>query len=189
MDPKNDTKTRAIDLGRHYLQTLGFNGFSFQKIADELGIKKASLHYYFASKEDMGLALLKDYEEAYERWTTKVSPLSAEKKLEQMLNVFCKMGLDHKKICPAGVLCADFNTLPNNMKKRLIEFHHIQRQWMIDTLKQGVQEKSLRKDLSIEATADLFLTSIQGGLQVARLRGDMESFKKMIRLLIKNIST
>lgn len=182
-----DTKNRALDLGRHYLQTLGFNGFSFQTIADELGIKKASLHYHFASKEDMGIALIMDYELAYEKWTKKVSSLSAKEKLEQMLNVFCKMGLDHNKICPAGVLSADFNTLPENMKEYLVQFHHTQRSWMIQTLKQGVKEKSFRKNLNIEATADLFLCSIQGGLQVARLRGEIESFKKMTKGLIKSL--
>lgn len=182
-----DTRTRALDLGRHYLQTQGFNGFSFQMIADELGIKKASLHYYFASKEDMGLALLKDYEESYEKWTAKVASLSADKKLEQMLQVFCKMGLDHKKICPAGAFCVDLNTLPANIKKRLLQFHGIQREWMIQTLRQGVKEKTFRKNLKIEATADLFLSTIQGGMQVARLRGEVESFRKMIKNLFENL--
>ena len=70
-----DTKTRALDLARHYLQTLGFNGFSFQTVADALGIKKASLHYYFASKEDLALALLDGYISEYENWIIKVADL------------------------------------------------------------------------------------------------------------------
>jgi TetR/AcrR family transcriptional repressor of nem operon len=76
-----DTKTKALDLGREYLQTLGFSGFSFQTIADTLGIKKASLHYYFASKEEMGLALLNDYEESHKNWKrwSKVLSRSVQK--------------------------------------------------------------------------------------------------------------
>lgn len=182
-----DTKTRALDLGRHYLQTRGFNGFSFQTIADELGIKKASLHYYFASKEEMGMALLDDYEEAYIRWAKKVEELSAKKKLERMFDLFFKISLDEQKICPSGVLCSDFNTLPDNMKERLSTFHQTQRKWLIKTLRQGVRDKSFRKDLKISATADLLLSAIQGGLQMARLRGESSTFKAVCRTLAASI--
>ncbi len=183
-----DTRTRALNLSRHYLQTLGFNGFSFQTIADALGIKKASLHYHFASKEDLGLALLEEYEKSYKDWTRKIESLSAQKKLEQMLVVFYKMALDENKICPSGVLCSDFNTLPKNMKKQLLKFHEFQRTWLKETLRQGVQEKAFRKDLNIDATADLLLASIQGGLQMARLRGESETFKAFTKNLLKNLS-
>ncbi len=50
-EKSNNTKKEALQLAKNYLQTLGFNGFSFQTIADALGIRKASLHYYFSSKE------------------------------------------------------------------------------------------------------------------------------------------
>lgn len=83
-----DTKTKALDLAREYLQTMGFSGFSFQTIADTLGIKKASLHYYFASKEEMGLALFSDYEESHKNWALKVQDLPAKVKLEKMVKGF-----------------------------------------------------------------------------------------------------
>lgn len=184
-----DTRNRALDLGRHYLQTLGFNGFSFQTIADELGIKKASLHYYFASKEDMGLAILEDYEKAFDRWTTKVKALPAHKKIEQMFQIFFKMALDNKKICPVGVLCADFNTISKRMKKKLLAFHQKQRNWLKTTLRQGVREKSFHKNLNISASADLIMITIQGGVQMARLRGEIKSFKSTGKSLIVSLST
>jgi TetR/AcrR family transcriptional regulator len=36
----------------------GYNGASIQKIADRAGLPKASIHYYFVSKENLYLALL-----------------------------------------------------------------------------------------------------------------------------------
>ena len=183
-----DTRTRALDLARHYLQTLGFNGFSFQTIADSLGIRKASLHYYFASKEDLGIALLEEYRKAYEEWTASVAKLTAHKKLEQMFKIFYKMSLDNNKICPAGGLSADFNSLSVKMKKKLLEFHTIQRSWLIETLQEGVQEKSLKKKLAIEETADLILAAIQGGVQIARMRGETQSFKASSKNLLASIS-
>jgi TetR/AcrR family transcriptional repressor of nem operon len=83
-----DTKSQALSLAKKYLQTMGFSGFSFQTIADALGIKKASLHYYFASKEDMGLALIEDYIAGQIAWSEKVQDLTSKIKLEKMIKGF-----------------------------------------------------------------------------------------------------
>jgi len=40
------------------VQVRGFNGFSYADIAAELHITKASLHYHFATKADLGEALI-----------------------------------------------------------------------------------------------------------------------------------
>lgn len=182
-----DTKTRALDLARHYLQTLGFNGFSFQTVADALGIKKASLHYYFASKEDLALALLDGYTQEYEKWTAKVADLPTAKKLELMFQIFTKMAQDKKQICPAGALCSDYNSLSPKAKRRLLDLHNTQKEWLLKTLKEGVKDKTLRADLSPQATADQFMASIQGGIQIARLRGEADSFKALTKNLLKDI--
>jgi Transcriptional regulator len=183
-----NTKAKALELGGYYLQTLGFNGFSFQNIADELGIKKASLHYYFPSKEDFGLSLIEEYEKAYIAFTEKLSPLSAPKKLDQMFQMFYRMTDDGKKICPTGVLCSDFNSLSKGMKKRLLAFYELQRSWLKETLKQGIQEKEFKKDLNVELQVELIATFIQGSLQVARLRGEAETFKSSAKALIKSLA-
>ena len=183
-----NTRAKALELGGFYLQTLGFNGFSFQTIADELGIKKASLHYYFPSKEDFGLSLIEEYEQAYVQYAEKLSPLSASKKLDQMFTMFYRMADGGKKICPTGVLCSDFNSLSKNMKKRLLAFYDLQRSWIKETLKQGMKEKEFKPDLNIELQTELISTFIQGSLQIARLRGEAETFKSSAKALIKSLS-
>jgi len=82
-----DMRTEALKLGQDYLQKLGFNGFSFQTIADSLGIKKPSLHYYFATKQDLGLALIEEYKYQYESWTQKVHLLPAKDKIEKIASI------------------------------------------------------------------------------------------------------
>lgn len=182
------TRSRAIELGCHYLQTRGYNGFSFQTVADALGIKKASLHYYFASKEDLGLALLDTYQKSYTEWTEKQSHLPAPKKLEQMFQMFSQIICEKNKICPAGVLSADFESLSKRMKKRLQEFHQTQKNWIAATLKEGIEKKQFKKNLNPDTTADLILASVQGGIQVARLREDPRYFKALGKNLMGMIS-
>jgi TetR/AcrR family transcriptional repressor of nem operon len=183
----SDTKTQALELAKTYLQTLGFNGFSFQTIADALGIKKASLHYYFASKEDMGLALIKDYEDGYQEWVERVSKLPSKEKLEKMVKGFIKLSEKNQMICPLGVFSSDYHTVTNKIKKKTRDFHLIQREWIMKTIEQGKKEGTIKKSVDTSITADWIMATLQGGVQVARLRGEMESLKKMLDTMLENI--
>lgn len=183
----SDTKTQALELAKTYLQTLGFNGFSFQTIADALGIKKASLHYYFASKEDMGLALIKDYEEGYQAWVERVKDLSSKEKLEKMVKGFIKLSEKNQMICPLGVFSSDYHTVTNKIKKKTRDFHLVQREWIMKTIEQGKKEGTIKKSVDTSITADWIMATLQGGVQVARLRGEMESLKKMLDTMLETL--
>ena len=58
---RSGPRTQILDVAERLAQTRGFNGFSYADIAAELGITKASLHYHFPSKADLGRALIERY--------------------------------------------------------------------------------------------------------------------------------
>ena len=55
------TAIRILDVAERLVQVRGFNGFSYANIAAELQITKAALHYHFASKAELGEALIERY--------------------------------------------------------------------------------------------------------------------------------
>src|SRR5574342_732743 len=61
----SDAATAILDIAERLAQTKGFNGFSYADIAAELGVTKASLHYHFPSKEQLGRALIERYEAVF----------------------------------------------------------------------------------------------------------------------------
>jgi TetR/AcrR family transcriptional repressor of nem operon len=183
----SDTKTKALDLGREYLQTMGFKGFSFQTIADALGIKKASLHYHFSSKEELGIALLQEYVEGHAVWAKKVQDLPSKTKLEKMVKGFNSLTSKNFMICPIGSFTSDFQSAPSKLKKKIKQFHVLVRSWLVETIEQGKKEGTIKATLDSETNADLFLATLQGGVQVARIRGEQESLKKMLNLMLDNL--
>jgi TetR/AcrR family transcriptional repressor of nem operon len=48
------TKTTLLDVAEELLLTRGYNGFSYNDIAEKVGIRKASIHYHFPSKSGLG---------------------------------------------------------------------------------------------------------------------------------------
>ena len=57
-----DTAQRILDIASRLVQTRGFNGFSYADVAAELQVTKASLHYHFPTKTELGRRLIERYE-------------------------------------------------------------------------------------------------------------------------------
>lgn len=53
------TALEIIEAAQELAQTRGYNGFSYQDIAERVGIRTASIHYHFPSKGDLGKAALR----------------------------------------------------------------------------------------------------------------------------------
>src|SRR3954452_7448905 len=56
-----DTASRILDISERLVQSRGFNGFSYADVASELAVTKASLHYHYPGKAELGEALIARY--------------------------------------------------------------------------------------------------------------------------------
>ena len=52
------TREKILNAAQDLIQTRSFHGFSFQDLADRVGIRKPSLYHYFDSKDAIALAVL-----------------------------------------------------------------------------------------------------------------------------------
>ena len=59
--PPSETATRILDVAEKLVEVRGFNGFSYADVSREMNITTAALHYHFASKADLGTALIARY--------------------------------------------------------------------------------------------------------------------------------
>jgi AcrR family transcriptional regulator len=57
VDAKVDTRQRILDVALDLFTEQGYDGTSLREIAEQLGITKAAIYYYFESKEDILMAL------------------------------------------------------------------------------------------------------------------------------------
>ncbi len=184
---KAGTRQQIINLAKNYVQSYGYNAFSFQHIADALRVRKASIHHYFRSKEDMGLAMLEDYISLFAKWTVSVESDAPKKKIQSYFKIFERFVLDKSKICPNSVLSSDYKTLPSKMQDRLLELHMIQREWLSSVLTQGQKVDEFSDSFKSVEMADVMISSIQGSLQLARIRKDPDIFKKVSSHLLRQI--
>src|SRR5829696_4218068 len=109
---RTDTADRMLDLAERLVQTRGFNGFSYADIASALGVTKASLHYHFPTKAELGRRLIERYSEAFATALAAIeeSGVDAREKLRAYVAIYASV-LHNERMCLCGMLAADYATL------------------------------------------------------------------------------
>src|SRR5256885_8024974 len=121
--PPGDTASRILDIAERLVQSRGFNGFSYADIASELKISKASLHYHFPSKAELGEALIGRYAARFADALASIDGRGdgAAAKLEAYARIYADV-LRDRRMCLCGMLAADYETLPKPMQDAVIGF-------------------------------------------------------------------
>ena len=176
-----NTKRAILDLAEAFLQENGFNGFSYAHIASELGVKNAAIHYHFPSKEDLGCEVVQRYRDRFQLWinNVRVKNLSPQEKLEWFFGIYANMRADHGKVCLAGSLETEFNSLPDSLRGQTEALTSELLAWLGSTLEEGREAGAFKFHGDPADKAALILSSLQGALQMARALG-AEKFHAVI---------
>ncbi|MCH8909027.1 MAG: TetR/AcrR family transcriptional regulator, partial [Candidatus Heimdallarchaeota archaeon] len=102
------TKEKILRQGLKLIQTKGYNGFSFKDIAEIIGIRKASVHHHFKSKELLGVQAIEYYRNKLIDRAEELlsSNIPTTHKLDAYFDFFLYWHIHGKRVCPAGVLTA-----------------------------------------------------------------------------------
>ncbi|RPI94954.1 MAG: TetR/AcrR family transcriptional regulator [Chloroflexi bacterium] len=168
-----NTKRAIMDLAEAFLQDKGFNGFSYAHIASELGVKNAAIHYHFPSKEELVCAVIQRYRDRFQLWinNSRVKNLSYQEKLDWFFNIYVDTRVDHGKVCLAGSLETEFNSLPTSLREQTEALTHELLAWLQATLHEGREAGVFHFGGDPANKAALILSSLQGALQMARALG------------------
>lgn len=162
-----------MDLAEAFLQDKGFNGFSYAHIAAELGVKNAAIHYHFPSKEELVCAVIKRYRDRFQLWinNSRVKNLSHQEKLDWFFNIYVDAHVDNGKVCLAGSLETEFNSLPTSLREQTEALTYELLAWLQATLHEGREAGVFHFGGDPSGRAALILSSLQGALQMARALG------------------
>jgi TetR/AcrR family transcriptional regulator, transcriptional repressor for nem operon len=172
-----DTAGRILDSAERLVQARGFNGFSYADVAAELDVTKASLHYHFAGKDELGQALIARYSE---RFAAALDAIEAEvpdapARLEAYVALYADV-LRGERMCLCGMLAAEYATLSEPLRERLIGFFDVNEAWLERVLERGRADGSLRFAGPARELARLIVSALEGAMLVARPYGDFERF-------------
>jgi TetR/AcrR family transcriptional regulator, transcriptional repressor for nem operon len=175
--PATSTPERILDIAERLVQRRGYNGFSYADIARELGITKASLHYHYAGKAELGEALIERYSirfgEALEAIDAGAD--EARAKLTEYADLYSDV-LRGDRMCLCGMLAAEYETLPQPMRDSVLRFFDLNVAWLAGVLADGESGGTLSLDARPVDAARGLLGALQGAMLVARPYRDPQVF-------------
>jgi TetR/AcrR family transcriptional repressor of nem operon len=183
-----DTYRQIVKTAESLAQTRGYNGFSFNDIAKIIGIKTASIHYYFPTKADLAKAVIIQHADMICGVLDQIinNPKLSHRKILELFvdSVFAVTYRDNQKMCLGGMLGADVLTLPETVRKELHIFFDRIQGWLKTVLKKACETgKFSLNPKEIDNEIKIIFTMIEGSILLARVFHD----EKYLRLAKKNI--
>jgi TetR/AcrR family transcriptional repressor of nem operon len=179
---------RILDIAEQLAQTRGFNGFSYADIAQELHVTKASLHYHFPSKADLGRALIERYHRAFAQALAAIDQQTHKprEKLRRYVGLYDSV-MRKNRMCLCGMLAAEYATLPGPMQDELRRFFDANEIWLAAVLEDGRETGDLAFIGPVRQRARGVLGALEGAMLVARAYGDARRFQSTAKLLLADL--
>ncbi|MGQ7887293.1 TetR/AcrR family transcriptional regulator [Paenibacillus sp. WC2504] len=165
-------KTQIVDLALQLIREKGYVAISYDDLSKQLGVTKASIHYHFEKKEDLGLALMGKVQENLEQFLKLIK--SSVMTVEEKLTLYFERQyapLSSDEICPISSLQSDFASLPDVIRVKVQELSEFEIKVITTILtdEQGTKPANQSKD--IEAVVYTVLSCLKGALQYKRALG------------------
>jgi TetR/AcrR family transcriptional regulator, transcriptional repressor for nem operon len=168
------TREEILSVARNLIQTRSYLGFSFQDVADQVGIRKPSLYHHFPTKEALGIEVLHAATDAFRKWAAATSPTAA-RKLSAYFELYrwgLRAGL---AMCPAGALAPGWDCIEPKLRSAVRSLRDEQVQWL-----SGVFSADPRNHRRAGELAAFVFAACQGALLSARMTGSVEDFDTVI---------
>lgn len=166
MQDKNKTKSKIVDAMYNLIVTEGYEKASIGKICDSIGITKAAAYYYFKSKEDIFLEIVKQsYEIDFTNLFTKLQQTKSKDEYIDMVIYIGHSLVDVYKNDPSyRKVCYEIDIQTYRIPKaKEIVSDYIQKEngYFIEILKKGAT-LNLIDESTIQSKAQYLQTVITG---------------------------
>jgi TetR/AcrR family transcriptional repressor of nem operon len=169
---------RILLVATRIAQAHGYGGLNLRTLAEEVGIKAASLYHHFPSKADLAAAVARRY------WEDSAATLEALSAtildptdcLRRYPETFRKSLENDNRMCLSSFMTAEYDDLPDVVKKEVQTFSEVNVAWLAKVLVAAgiVSSKDAKK------RANAIFAAVAGAQLMARGRSDIKLFDALI---------
>ncbi|RXH16864.1 TetR/AcrR family transcriptional regulator [Bradyrhizobium guangzhouense] len=177
----NSKRDEILDVAEAMIRNAGFNAFSTRDVASAVGIKASSVHYYFPTKVDMGVAVTERYTE---RFLTQLGDPGRFKGdvrevVSVYVNSFRETLIRDDKLCLCAVLGAEIGGLPQEVGGHTRTFFDRNIAW----LRKALAGSSKMSAAETNAFAVHILAALEGGMILSKSLGKEKIFESVAAML------
>jgi TetR/AcrR family transcriptional repressor of nem operon len=169
---------RILAAATRIAQAHGYGGLNVRTLADEVGIKAASLYHHFPSKADLAAAVAKRY---WEDSAATLAALAAETgnplaSLRKYPQTFRKSLENDNRMCLSSFMAAEYDDLPENVQAEVRAFADVNVAWLASML----VDADATSAEQAEPRARAIFAAVAGAQLMARGRADIALFDTLI---------
>ena len=165
-----DIREAILNSAEARVRAGGYHACSFREIASDVGVKSASVHYYFPTKAELGAALAARYQA---RMLVEIGSPDDERDLAAKLNAMrgaFRNGLARGDgMCLGGVLATEMRSLPSPVAGATQHYFMACNDWLRRAFARAHIERPERKALHVTAL-------LQGAMLQAIALQDIKAF-------------
>jgi len=158
-------------------QAHGYAGLNFRDLAEQVGIKAASVYYHFPGKADLATAVAKRYWEDSAAYLESLLQNSAKPldALRRYPETFRWALENDNRICLCSFMSAQFDDLPDEVKTEVQTFADVNIAW----LKKTLVAAKVASPRDAEKRARAIYSGIVGAQLMARSRADITLYDNL----------
>lgn len=172
----SDMRAEIVATAATLIKARGYHGFSFSDVADRVGIRKASIHYHFPTKTDLGLAVLRAYRyelgQAARDMAANTGTIDHRALLMRFLTPILDMGRVEADACLCGALGGEYPSLPPAIQAEVAGFFRDHTDWLAALLSDGRAAGAFRFQGDSAQIARFIMAAIEGAMLIKRTSGD-----------------
>lgn len=177
-------KQALLQAAEKRVRTGGYDNFSFRDLANDVGIKSASVHYHFPTKAELGVELVRSYTQRFfdnlgepnVHIENGISPISA------YIDMFRHALVVEQQMCLCGLLGAETDGLPDEVKRETTAFFEKN----IDWLKHAFELTAAPHRGNYKEKAIQLLCALEGAILVSKSLGNDTVFETVAAPFLKH---
>ena len=186
-----DTRQLILRWARELMLTRSYLGLNFQTLADQVGIRKASLYHHFPSKEALGVALVDESRTGFDRWQAQWTSEPPAKQLQAYIRLLRDQVGAGNRVCPVGATAGEWACLEPSMQEAVRALNRSQLAWLTGVIQRLAPPASPEGGALTPTSPEQWALHVnavcQGALMNARLYGDPTVYDAAVAPLVAQL--
>jgi TetR/AcrR family transcriptional repressor of nem operon len=169
-----DRRESILEAAERMARRGGYHGFSFRDVAAAVGVKSASIHHHFPTKEDLARALASRY---CARFIANLGEPGEAGAVARLVAGYRSAIRKDDQMCLCGMFGAEVDILPEAVRGEVRGFYRASIEWTARAL----------RGAEAQARAETLVAGLAGALLIARSMGDAALYDRVAERLVRAV--
>lgn len=184
------TPELILDVAQDMLQKGGLQAFSYRDISARIGIRTASIHYYYPTKTDLAQAIVTRVRRQFTGALEEIDASTADPllRLEKFCGIFLNTLGEVDRLCPVCMLAMGQDAIPPRVRREVREFWMQGERWVAENIERLRGQRKFPPPVKSSRLAQTWMATLEGAMVAARAFNERARLVNAIAVLFAGLS-